>query len=165
MGIKLAFNKILGKRKTSVISIIFLIFYMSLTNFSPSITRAGIMCITLLFSKLIYRNNDTYNSLALALLIILIYNPFLINDLGLQLSFGGVLGIVLLNKDISELVKIKKIKDPISISTSVQLFILPIVLRQLNIFNPYFLISNLLLSIVNRTNSYFGFLLYYIDYH
>lgn len=148
MGIKLAFNKILGKRKTSVISIIFLIFYMSLTNFSPSITRAGIMCITLLFSKLIYRNNDTYNSLALALLIILIYNPFLINDLGLQLSFGGVLGIVLLNKDISELVKIKKIKDPISISTSVQLFILPIVLRQLNIFNPYFLISNLLLSIV-----------------
>ena len=106
------------------------------------------MSILLLFSKLVYRNNDTYTSLSLALLILLVYNPFLINNLGLQLSFGGVLGIVLLNKNVSELLKIKKFKDVISISISVQLFILPIVLSQSNIFNPYFLISNLLLSII-----------------
>ena len=148
IGIKIAFNKSLGKRKTNIISIIFLIFYMFLTNFSPSITRAGLMSILLLFSKLVYRNNDTYTSLALVLLIILIYNPFLVNNLSLQLSFGGVLGIVLLNKNVSELLKIKKFKDAISISISVQLFILPIVLSQLNIFNPYFLISNLLLSLI-----------------
>lgn len=148
IGIKIAFNKSLGKRKTNIISIIFLIFYMFLTNFSPSITRAGLMSILLLFSKLVYRNNDTYTSLALVLLIILIYNPFLVNNLSLQLSFGGVLGIVLLNKNVSELLKIKKFKDAISISISVQLFILPIVLSQLNIFNPYFLISNLLLSFI-----------------
>ena len=81
---------------------------MFLTNFSPSITRAGVMSILLLFSKLVYRNNDTYTSLSLALLILLVYNPFPINNLGLQLSFGGVLGIVLLNKNVSELLKIKK---------------------------------------------------------
>lgn len=98
IGIRVLFNKSLGKRKTSIISIVFLIFYMFLTNFSPSITRAGVMSILLLFSKLVYRNNDTYTSLSLALLILLVYNPFLINNLGLQLSFGGVLGIVLLNK-------------------------------------------------------------------
>lgn len=148
IGIRGLFNKSLGKRKTSIISIVFLIFYMFLTNFSPSITRAGVMSILLLFSKLVYRNNDTYTSLSLALLIILVYNPFLINNLGLQLSFGGVLGIVLLNKNVFELLKIKKFKDAISISISVQLFILPIVLSQSNIFNPYFLISNLLLSII-----------------
>ena len=148
IGIRVLFNKSLGKTKTSIISIVFLIFYMFLTNFSPSITRAGVMSILLLFSKLVYRNNDTYTSLSLALLIILVYNPFLINNLGLQLSFGGVLGIVLLNKNVSQLLKIKKIKDAISISISVQLFILPIVLSQSNIFNPYFLISNLLLSII-----------------
>ena len=148
IGIRVLFNKSLGKRKTSIISIVFLIFYMFLTNFSPSITRAGVMSILLLFSKLVYRNNDTYTSLSLALLILLVYNPFLINNLGLQLSFGGVLGIVLLNKNVSELLKIKKTKDAITISISVQLFILPIVLSQSNIFNPYFLISNLLLSII-----------------
>ena len=118
IGIRVLFNKSLGKRKTSIISIVFLIFYMFLTNFSPSITRAGVMSILLLFSKLVYRNNDTYTSLSLALLTILAYNPFLINNLGLQLSFGGVLGIVLLNKNVSELLKIKKFKDVISISIS-----------------------------------------------
>ena len=82
------------------------------------------MSILLLFSKLVYRNNDTYTSLSLALLTILAYNPFLINNLGLQLSFGGVLGIVLLNKNVSELLKIKKFKDAITISIYVQIFIL-----------------------------------------
>ena len=81
IGIRGLFNKSLGKRKTSIISIVFLIFYMFLTNFSPSITRAGVMSILLLFSKLVYRNNDTYTSLSLALLIILVYNPFIINNL------------------------------------------------------------------------------------
>lgn len=168
LGINILFRKVLGKRKTYIFSIFVLIFYMFITNFSPSVTRAGIMGIMLLFSKIIYRKNDIYTSMALSLFSILIYNPFLILNIGLQLSYIGVLGIVIFNKEILKglkNIKIKNklykykikpriqknldtIKEIISISISVQLAIMPILLSNFSIFNPYFLISNIILSII-----------------
>ena len=86
LGINLAFKNLIGKRNTNILSIFILIIYMFITNFSPSITRAGIMGIIMIFSKLIYRKNDIYTSMSISLLLILIYNPFLIKNLGLQRS-------------------------------------------------------------------------------
>ena len=168
LGTNIIFNKIIGKRKTNLLNIFILIIYMFITNFSPSITRAGIMGIIMIFSKIIYRRNDIYTSFSISLLTILIYNPFLIQNLGLILSFSGVLGIVTFNKNILKILKnikvknklyeykirpkiqknIDKIKEIISVSISVQIFIFPIVIYNLNTFNPYFLISNLILSII-----------------
>ncbi len=168
LGINFIFKKLFGKKNTEIISIFILIFYMFITNFSPSIVRAGIMGIILIFSKLIYRKNDIYNTISISLFLILIYNPFLIQNLGLLLSYGGVIGIVIFNKYILNILKninvknkiykykirpkigryIDKIKEIISVSISVQLFILPLIISSLNTFNPYFLISNLILSFV-----------------
>lgn len=168
LGINLIFKNLIGKKNTNILSILILIFYMFITNFSPSITRAGIMGIIMIFSKLIYRKNDIYTSISISLLLILIYNPFLIQNLGLQLSYVGVIGIVIFNKSILKFfknIKVKnkvykykikpkiqkyldKIEEIISVSISVQISILPIVLFNLNTFNSYFLISNLVLSFV-----------------
>lgn len=168
LGINLIFKNLIGKKNTNILSILILIFYMFITNFSPSITRAGMMGIIMIFSKLIYRKNDIYTSISISLLLILIYNPFLIQNLGLQLSYGGVIGIILFNKGILKFLKnikvknkvykyrirpkiqryLDKIKEIISVSISVQILILPIILYNLNTFNPYFLISNFVLSFV-----------------
>lgn len=168
LGINTIFNRIIGKRKTNFLNICVLIIYMFITNFSPSITRAGIMGIIMIFSKIIHRKNDIYTSISISLLITLIYNPFLIQNLGLILSYSGVLGIIIFNKNILKLLKnikiknkiyeykirpkiqkyLDKIKEIISVSISVQIFILPIIFYNLNTFNPYFLVSNLILSIV-----------------
>lgn len=168
LGTNIVFNKIIGKRKTYFLNIFILIMYMFITNFSPSIKRAGIMGIIMIFSKIVHRKNDIYTSMSISLLVILIYNPFLIQNLGLFLSYSGVLGIIIFNRNILKLLKnikiknklykyrirpkiqkhIDKIKEIISVSISVQIFILPIILYNSNIFNPYFLISNLILSIV-----------------
>lgn len=178
LGINLAFKNLIGKRNTNILSIFILIIYMFITNFSPSITRAGIMGIIMIFSKLIYRKNDIYTSMSISLLLILIYNPFLIKNLGLQLSYGGVIGIVIFNKSILKFLKnikvknkiykykirpkiqkyLDKIKEIISVSISVQIFILPIILYNLNTFNPYFLISNLVLSFAIGPIVILGFL-------
>ena len=56
----------------------------------------------MIFAKIIHRKSDTLNSIALSLLIILIFNPFAIKDVGLELSYLGTLGIVLLNTPISK---------------------------------------------------------------
>ena len=161
LGVNLIFKRIIGKRKIYILSIFVLIFYMFITNFAPSVTRAGIMGILLLLSKIIYTKNDIYTSMSISLFAILILNS------GLQLSYCGVLGIIILNKNITKIlenIKIKnklykyrikpqiqktldKLKEIMSISLSVQLFILPIIIENMNTFNPYFLISNLFLSI------------------
>lgn len=178
LGINLIFKNKLGKRLTNILSIIILIFYMFITNFSPSITRAGIMGIIMIFSKLIYRKNDIYTSISISLLLVLIYNPFLIQNLGLQLSYGGVIGIIIFNKSILKFLKdikiknkiykykirpkiqskLDKIKEIISVSISVQICIVPIILYNLNTFNIYFLITNLILSIIIGPIVILGFL-------
>ena len=167
-GINIVFKMALGKRNTYILSIFILIFYMFITNFAPSVTRAGIMGILMLFSKIVYRKNDIYTAIAISLFLILIYNPFLSLNVGLQLSYGGVLGIIILNKSITKMfenIKIKnkvykykikpkiqkvldKVKEILSVSISVQLLILPILLENMNTFTTYFLISNLILSVV-----------------
>ena len=178
LGLSLIMKKILGKRKNYIFCICVLIVYMFITNFSASVTRAGVMGIIMILSKIFYRKNDIYTALSISLFIILIYNPFLIQSLGLLLSYGGVIGIIILNKSILSILKnikiknkaykyfikpkiqnfLDKIKEIISVSISVQIFIFPITIYNLNTFNPYFFISNLLLSLVIGPIIIIGFL-------
>lgn len=81
----------IGKRTKYAIIIILLIFFMFITNFSPSVVRACIMTILFLGSKIFYRKNDFITSLSICLLFIFIENPYQILDIGLQLSFFGTL--------------------------------------------------------------------------
>lgn len=148
IGVNLTINKLLGKRKTQILTIIILIFYLFLTNFSPSVTRAVIMGVLMITAKLIYKRNDTITSLSLSLLLSIVYNPYLIKNLGIQLSYGGVLGILLFNNTILKILNKVKFKKIISVSISVQIFILPISILQFNNLTPYFLITNLILSFV-----------------
>ena len=148
IGVNLTINKLLGKRKTQILTIIILIFYLFLTNFSPSVTRAVIMGVLMITAKLIFKRNDTITSLSLSLLLSLVYNPYLIKNLGIQLSYGGVLGILLFNNTILKILNKVKFKKIISVSISVQIFILPISILQFNNLTPYFLITNLILSFV-----------------
>ena len=176
-GLNFIFRSLIGRSKTYILGICILVLYMFITNFSPSITRAGIMGIIMLFSKLVYRKNDFCTSISISLFFCLIYNPFLIQNLGLQLSYGGVCGIYFFNNTILRFLKsirvknkvymykirpkvqkvLDKVKEIISVSLSVQIFIFPIILYNLNTFNSYFLISNLILSIFIGSFVFLGF--------
>lgn len=168
IGIELLTKETFGKRKMRIFMIILLICYCALTGFNPSIVRATIMGILALLAKLLYRKNDTITSLALSLFIILIYNPFLILHLGLQLSYLGTLGILIFKDFVDyylEKIKIKNpkwkyrfskkvkkifqlVKESVSITISAQLLILPVIIYSTNLFGTYFLISNLLVSFI-----------------
>ena len=135
------------KRIMYWIIILFLIFFMFLTGFSASVTRASIMACIMILAKLLYRKLDIYNSLAITLLIILIDNPFSINDIGVQLSFLSVFGIVLYNKQIYSFLSCrinKEISKMLSITISAQILILPIVIYNYNILSTVFILSNII---------------------
>ncbi len=91
----IVFLKILKRRSFSaVLTSVFVLFFMAITGFSPSILRAGIMQLMLLWAMAAYREADTLNSLGLAVGLIALFNPYAAADTGLLLSFTATLGIV-----------------------------------------------------------------------
>lgn len=72
------------------------LFFMLLTGMTPSVVRAGVMCLVLLCGQIISREADSLNSMGFALLLLAVPNPYSILDVGLQLSFAATFGLVVL---------------------------------------------------------------------
>ena len=89
------------KKLTKIITIVILLFFMALTGFTSSVIRACIMGILVLIASMLHRKSDTINNLGLSSLIILLFNPYAIIDVGFLLSYGGTIGIVLLGDRIT----------------------------------------------------------------
>lgn len=73
-----------------------LLFYAALVDFRPSVVRASVMAGLFLLAITVQQRYDILNILGLAALIILWQNPRQIHQLGFQLSFLAVLGIILI---------------------------------------------------------------------
>ena len=74
-----------------------LVCYAFFTGGRPSVVRATIMMIVFLTSFIVEKERDILNTLFLAAMILLIYNPLNLFDIGFQLSFVCVLSIILLS--------------------------------------------------------------------
>lgn len=72
-----------------------MLFFAAMLGFTPSVTRSVIMNSLLLLAPLFRRENDSLTSLSFALWIILLFNPWAIANVSLQLSFGAMVGIFL----------------------------------------------------------------------
>ncbi len=81
--------------------------FVFLTGGSPSVLRAGIMFSFITISVYIRKYKNTYNTLAAAAILLLVYDPYLIYDVGFQLSFTAVAGIVYLHPKIYALLYFK----------------------------------------------------------
>ena len=79
------------------VTICVLLFYMNMVGLSPSVVRACIMQIALLLAPLFRRDSDSFTSLGMALLVILLGNPFAAASISFQLSFAATFGIVILS--------------------------------------------------------------------
>ena len=88
----------LHQRFKKCIGIVFLIFFMLLVGFAPSIVRACLMSIYMLLAQIFYKKSDVYQSLGISTIIILAGNPYALLDIGFQLSYGGTIGIVLFSQ-------------------------------------------------------------------
>ena len=80
-----------------------LVFYCLLTGASTPVIRATVMGLVIILGYLLERESNLYNSLSLAAIIILAFNPWQILDVGFQLSFISVLSIAWLYPKIQTL--------------------------------------------------------------
>lgn len=143
-------NSIIGKKNGKIVCIIFLLVFMAITNFTPSVTRACIMAVLTLFSGIIYRKSDVYTNIFVAALITLIFNPYNLLDLGFQLSYGGTIGIIIFIKRIQEKKSNSKvinyIKQMALVSIYANVIIIPIMMYHFNTVSFTFIISNIMAS-------------------
>ncbi|HCC03989.1 MAG TPA: hypothetical protein DEP51_03930, partial [Clostridiales bacterium] len=96
--ISFVFNRLLGKHFSKIVISFFVFIYMCLTGFLVTLVRAGISGIVLIMSNFFYRKNDIWQTLSLSLIILLINNPFSILNIGLQLSYSAIIGIIIFQR-------------------------------------------------------------------
>ncbi len=96
-------NKISKHKKLNyLIVIIFLLFYMFLTNFSPSVVRATLMFIILTIKNNLNLKINTLYILYLICGIYLMYNPYMIYHIGFLFSFIITFYLILFSKLINK---------------------------------------------------------------
>jgi competence protein ComEC len=110
---------------------IFLVFYVAATGFRPSTQRAVLMYLVFALGFFMKRKVEVLNSLGLAGVILVLFSPTIIYDIGFQLSFLAVFGIVLGFKIFpykqQDNLLINYIKQIFLCSVFVTLFTLPVV--------------------------------------
>nr|WP_255547552.1 ComEC/Rec2 family competence protein [Mucilaginibacter sp. dw_454] len=137
-----------GKLIKAVIIVSLIWYYSLLTGFSPAVCRAAVMISLVIIGKTYSRYINTLNILAASAFFLLLYNPLYIVDVGFQLSYLSVAGMVILQPLIYEWFKFKqpwadKLWAICSVSIAAQLITFPLGAFYFHQFPVYFLISNL----------------------
>lgn len=69
--------------------------YLVLAQFSPSAMRAALMSGMFVLGFILHQEEDGLSSLSVAAMVLLLWNPFVLWSISFQLSFGAALGILL----------------------------------------------------------------------
>ena len=145
-----------------------LLWYMVMTGLSPSVIRATIMAASVLVGNVFGRKGDIYNSLAFAALIMLIWDPMFVLDVGFQLSFAAVLSIVyfyprlepLIDHLPARLIRIKLVDSALklfAVSVAAQIGTLPFSAYYFGQISIISIVANLIVVPVSGFNTLLGF--------
>lgn len=140
--------KFLTRTQVYLMSITCIWLYALITGFSPSVVRASLMFSIFFGAELTNRKSDSINALFFSAFIILLINPTNLFDIGFQLSYLAVLGILVVNPFISKLVYIenkwlRKVWEGSAVGISAQVFTIPLSLYYFHQFPNYFVLSNI----------------------
>ena len=131
-----------------VVAVIILWLFTLLAGAVPSILRSAVTFSFIAFGMFINRNGSIYNTLAASAFCLLVFNPFLLWDVGFQLSYSAVVSITLFTKPINNTVYfqnkwLSKIWLSVCVTLSAQILTLPVVLYNFHQFPVFFLFTNL----------------------
>lgn len=123
--------------------------YAIITGLAPSVLRASVMFGLWAVGDAFERKTEVYNTLAASAFIILLVQPQMLFQVGFQLSYAAVLGIVsiypVLKRWWTPSGKLMLwVYDLLLVSIAAQLGTLPLVLFYFHQFPVYFLITNLM---------------------
>jgi len=145
----LLINLGLWRKQALALSIFFIFLYVFLVGCPASALRAGIMVSLLFVAEIFDRKSFNLRTLILTGSIILLFNPLLLKyDLGFQLSFLAVLGIILTSGTFNNwfgFIKWRKVREIVAVTASAQVFSLPILIYSFGYFSLVSFFTNLLI--------------------
>ena len=154
-----------GKFFKAILLILFLWFYAALTGLSPSVLRAATMFSFIVIAKSTNKHTNIYNTLAASAFLLLLINPYLIMQVGFQLSYLAVIGIVYIQPKIYEGFEFDNwLLDQVwmitAVSIAAQIATFPLGLHYFHQFPNYFLLSNLIVIPISTFILYVGIALF-----
>ena len=139
----------LWRSHATLLATVFIGLFVVLTGFQASAVRAGLMGGLVLFSQNMGRMNVGTRTLVFVAAFMLALNPFLIKDVGFQLSFLAVLGIILLLPFLREVLSFVptafQIRDVLGMTISAQVFTLPLLIWHFGGFSIVSVLTNILI--------------------
>jgi competence protein ComEC len=145
----------------AIVVLAILWFYSFITGLSPSVLRAIVMFSFIILAQTFRRSTNIYNTLAVSAFVLLCYNPYLIMDVGFQLSYLAVIGIVYFYNPVYRLFAFQNIIlngawQITCVSIAAQILTFPVSLYHFHQFPVYFLFANLVLIPVSTVVLYLG---------
>lgn len=136
-------KKILGRNIAPIVAVIYVVF----TGAAISTIRSYIMLLCLSLAVPLRRNYNPLAGLSLAGIILILYKPYSVFEVGFQLSFLSTLGIIIFNKKFNKtFYKLPKvIREGLAISLASQVFTFPFLVLYFREFSLGFLAGNLIL--------------------
>ena len=127
------------------ISLIWL--YALFTGLSPSVSRASLMFSIMSLGKLQKNNSGSLNAVFASMFILLVINPYNLVNIGFQLSYSAVIGIIILQPKLYAIFEVRnKFLDWIwsltTVSVAAQLATMPLCFYYFHQFSNYFLLTN-----------------------
>ncbi len=153
-----------GNKLRSGLILVIIWFYAMLTGLSPAVLRAAAMLSFIIAGKSLKRNPEIFNILAASAIALLAVNPVLVLDIGFELSYLAVTGIVLFYKPVYDLyVTSQWLADKLwslaAVSIAAQLATTPLSLYYFHRFPNYFMLANMVVVPLSTLIIYGGILL------
>ncbi|MCH2233730.1 MAG: ComEC family competence protein [Crocinitomicaceae bacterium] len=138
-----------GKIYFSILIVMAIWLYAFITGASSSVLRAAFMFSLISIGLNLERSQSTIHAVVVSAFFLILFNPFIIFDVGFQLSYAAVIGIIFLQPKIASywLIKNKLLNyfwQIMAVSIAAQIATAPISLYYFHQFPTYFLLTNLI---------------------
>ncbi len=149
----------IGFRLKVILGMVMVLIYTMMTGLGASILRATGMLMFVLIGKLIDRDTHSISLLSFVGLLMLLYNPMYLNEVGFQLSFIVTFGILIMSPAILRFNNkfLDYISGTIAIPAIAQLWVIPIQIFYFSNISLYSIFANIMSTPLLAVISFGGF--------
>jgi competence protein ComEC len=162
----------LNKRSLVAVFLVLILiwFYCWMVGFSPPVLRSALMFSLYIIGSAMGKGSVLLHTTCLSAFVILLIDPLYLYDIGFQLTYGAMLGIIFIMPVFSERWPIKNfflkpLCDLIFLSIAVQITLLPFLIYYFEYLSVYFIVANLVIVPAVALLMYLGIAFVLLPYH
>lgn len=165
------FNFLFSRRLRFYLTTVLIVSFVAMTGAEASVVRAAIMGFILMLASRVNRLYSLRNAIVVAAFLMIILNPLILMfDIGFQLSFLALLGIVCLGPAIRKFFRLREEegflgwRENFLAATSAQLAVAPFLIINFGQFSPLSLLANVLILEAIPPTMFLGFLVGFLGF-